>query len=170
MATKDGRAQIWYADGNGNVEGYTETVDDIAGTIIDAYNEHFGTDIQIWTPETKTLQVGGTVPNWNAYEKIEMPQTKGYKSKSPYSQGHYSTAIEDGDKLAIDVQAGTQLIILCDDEGIILQNTLITARDIWPRIWQNVATSKGLQDTLTLHEVVQQIGEKLDNWESYETI
>ena len=70
MATKDGRAQIWYADGNGNVEGFSETVDDIAETIISTYNEHFGTDIQIWTPETKNLQVGGTVPNWNAYEKI----------------------------------------------------------------------------------------------------
>lgn len=72
MATKDGRSQIWYADGNGNVEGYTETVDDIIETIIDTYNEHFGTEIQIWTPETITLQVGDTVPNWNAYEKIEM--------------------------------------------------------------------------------------------------
>jgi hypothetical protein len=72
VATKDGRTQIWYADGNGNVTGYTETVDNIAGTIIDAYNEHFGTDIQLWTPETITLQVGGTVPNWNAYEKIEI--------------------------------------------------------------------------------------------------
>lgn len=70
MATKDGRTQIWYADGNGNVEGYTETVGDIAETIISTYNEHFGTDIQLWTPETKSLQVGGTVPNWNAYEKI----------------------------------------------------------------------------------------------------
>ena len=99
-----------------------------------------------------------------------MPQTKGYKSKSPYSLSHYSTAIEDGDKLAIDVQAGTQYIILCDDDGIILQNTTVKANEIWPRIWQNVATSKGLQDTLTLHEVGQQIGEKLNQWESYETI
>ena len=70
MATKDGRAQIWYADGSGNVTGYTESVNDIAGTIIDAYNEHFGTDISIWTPETKTLQVGDTIPDWDAYEKI----------------------------------------------------------------------------------------------------
>lgn len=79
MATKDGRTQIWYTDVNGNVTGYTETVDNIAGTIIDAYNEHFGTDIQIWTPETKTLQVGDTVPNWNAYEKIEMQVVSYYK-------------------------------------------------------------------------------------------
>lgn len=76
MATKDGRVQIWYADGSGNVAGYTETIGDIVDTIISAYNEHFGTDIGLWTPETKTLQVGGTVPNWDAYEKIEMPAQK----------------------------------------------------------------------------------------------
>lgn len=72
MASKDGRAQIWYADGSGNVTGYTESVGEIAGTIIEAYNEHFGTDIAIWTPETKSLQMGGSVPNWDAYEKIEI--------------------------------------------------------------------------------------------------
>lgn len=70
MATRDGLAQIWYADANGVVTGYTPNVDNVASAIIDAYNEHFGTDIGIWTPETKTLQVGGTVPNWDAYEKI----------------------------------------------------------------------------------------------------
>lgn len=74
MATKDDRAQIWYTDGSGNVAGYTESVGEIADTIIGAYNEHFGTDIALWTPETKSLQVGDTVPNWNAYEKIELPK------------------------------------------------------------------------------------------------
>ena len=73
MATRDGLAQIWYADANGVITGYTPTADNVASAIIDAYNEHFGTNINIWTPETKTLQVGGTVPNWNAYEKIEIP-------------------------------------------------------------------------------------------------
>lgn len=72
MATEDDFAHIWYADGNGNITGYVVNGGDIASTIIDAYNEHFGTDISIWTPEKKTLQVGDTVPNWNAYEKIEM--------------------------------------------------------------------------------------------------
>lgn len=72
MATRDGLAQIWYADANGVVTGYTPTADNVASAIIDTYNEHFGTDINIWTPETKTLQVGGTVTNWSAYEKIEL--------------------------------------------------------------------------------------------------
>jgi len=74
VATKDGLAQIWYADANGVITGNTPNADNVASAIIDGYNEHFGTDIKIWTPETITLQVGDTVPNWNAYEKIVFPQ------------------------------------------------------------------------------------------------
>lgn len=73
MATKDGLAKIWYSDANGVITGNTPNADNVASAIIDAYNEHFGTGINIWTPETITLQVGDTVPNWNAYEKIEIP-------------------------------------------------------------------------------------------------
>ena len=97
MATKDGRAQIWYADSSGNVTGYTESVGEIAGTIIDAYNEHFGTDISIWTPETKTLQVGGTVPNWNAYEKILLPEMVNFRFLASGSTA-YITGFMQGDK------------------------------------------------------------------------
>lgn len=77
MGTKDGYSQIWYADANGIVTGYTPNADNIPNVIIDAYNEHFGTDIAIWTPETITLQVGDTVPNWNAYEKILLSLAEG---------------------------------------------------------------------------------------------
>ena len=122
MATKDGRTQIWYADGNGNVEGYTETVGNIAETIIGAYNEHFGTDIQLWTPETKTLQVGGTVPNWNAYEKILIQLEDGFY-KYDLTNGHggafacmevnhgnvgvYASSLESGNNINVYVGNGT---------------------------------------------------------------
>ena len=92
MATKDGLAQIWYADANGVITGNTPTADNVASAIIDAYNEHFGTDIQIWTPETKTLQVGDSLPNWNAYEKILLPIVTNVKFKG--SSNYYIGKIE----------------------------------------------------------------------------
>ena len=101
MATKDGRAQIWYADGSGSVTGYTESVGEIAGTIIDAYNEHFGTDITIWAPETKTLQVGGTVPNWNAYEKILLPEMVNFRFVAGSGTANV-TGFMQGDKAYIN--------------------------------------------------------------------
>lgn len=118
MATKDGRSQIWYADGNGNVEGYTETVDDIIETIIETYNEHFGTDIQLWTPETKTLQVGGTVPNWNAYEKIEMSSRKVALDIQPHQPVYIFGTIENA-VLYMDVDESERSWLAQNDGTIV---------------------------------------------------
>lgn len=121
MATKDGRAHIWYADGSGNVTGYTENVGDIAGTIIDAYNEHFGTAIEIWTPETITLQVGGTVPNWDAYEKILLPN-KNYVAASLGNNG-YSIGYIQGNKY-IFYSVDNQSTYAMSMEGSIMANNV----------------------------------------------
>lgn len=121
MATKDGRAQIWYADGSGNVTGYTESVDDIAGTIIDAYNEHFGTDIDIWTPETITLQVGDTVPNWDAYEKILLP-AKIFVAASLGNNG-YSVGYIQGNKYVFYSDA-LQNTYVMSMQGRIIANSI----------------------------------------------
>lgn len=69
LATRDGFDKIWYADANGVITGNTPH-GAITYAIIDAYNEHFGTNINNWESEKETLQVGDTVTNWNAYEKI----------------------------------------------------------------------------------------------------
>lgn len=121
VATKDGRAQIWYADGSGNVTGYTESVDDIAGTIIDAYNEHFGTDIDIWTPETITLQVGDTVPNWDAYEKILLP-AKIFVAASLGNNG-YSVGYIQGNKYVFYSDA-LQNTYVMSMQGRIIANSI----------------------------------------------
>lgn len=71
LATENGFAKIWYADENGVITGHTEH-GAMVWQIINAYNEHFGTNIENWAPEKVTLQVGDTVSNWNAYEKITM--------------------------------------------------------------------------------------------------
>lgn len=73
MATSSVGREIWYADNNGFIAGSTVSVDEVTSTIIDTYNEHFGTRISHLTPEAKTYNVGDIIKNWNAYEKIEMP-------------------------------------------------------------------------------------------------
>ena len=64
--------KIWYADDSGVIAGTTESVDEVVNTIIDTYNEHFGTEISHLTTEALLFKVGDKVYNWDAYEKIEL--------------------------------------------------------------------------------------------------
>lgn len=163
MATRDGLAQIWYADANGVITGYTPTADNVASAIIDAYNEHFGTDINIWTPETKNLQVGDTVPNWNAYEKISTlvyikihgPGIAGYIKDETgfiYTKNNccYFFNLDTGEVLNVDVHSLT--------DGF--KNTIIG----WVR-------AAGLNITqVEPKEENFEIGQVIQNWDEYVTI
>lgn len=165
MATKDGRSQIWYADGNGSVDGYTETVDNIVETIIGAYNEHFGTDIQLWTPETKNLQVGDTVPNWNAYEKILLPEMVNFRFLEGGGSANI-TGFMQGDKAYLNSQIETA-VWMVSPEG-----------QVWggggkaPHYEEQTKTlllsNFGRQISEVLPFVVEwQQGSQVPNWESY---
>ena len=166
MATKDGRAQIWYADSSGNVTGYTESVGEIAGTIIDAYNEHFGTDISIWTPETKTLQVGGTVPNWNAYEKIEMEQIK---VAIDAGSAQYIFGYVKGSECSISVTSSNHCNV-CNNEGE------ITYPQGGPSLDDNIKnmiryklSAYNVENITSMIESYEQ-DQVIDNWDEYTII
>lgn len=169
MATKDGRTQIWYADGNGNVEGYTETVGDIAETIIGAYNEHFGTDIQLWTPETKNLQVGGTVPNWNAYEKIYAPVPEILLIKNKVGE-QYILARYSEKTLEIACGVGTSTLIVVDNQGVV-----VTVEgppfDNMKNNFEGLVEHAGYDvETTSIWEVSINVGDTMENWDSYITL
>ena len=44
--------------------------------ILQALNEKYGTSFEGWSQLPTVYEVGDTVPNWNAYEKIEMQSQK----------------------------------------------------------------------------------------------
>ena len=44
--------------------------------ILQAVNEKYGTSFEGWSQLPTAYEVGDTVPNWNAYEKIEKPGQK----------------------------------------------------------------------------------------------
>ena len=167
MATKDGRAQIWYADGSGNVTGYTESVDDIAGTIIDAYNEHFGTGIQIWTPETITLQVGGTVPNWDAYEKIEKEQIEFVKYLISVSS-HYMAGYIDYDTMILKIwsQSNQQALVQFDEAGKWIAGG---GYPQWNTDFLNAVIAKGINVVSAEFEDIpnMQPQDTIQNWSEY---
>lgn len=167
MATKDGLAQIWYADANGVITGNTPTADNVASAIIDGYNEHFGTDIKIWTPETITLQVGDTVPNWNAYEKIELERQKIAIEVGPnvwiigdFLNGMYRTWTNPGENASISVH----------QDGVVYGNQGVPAA-AGVGYFNQYLSKIGLEATsVEDYYISMPIGTSVPGWNEYEKI
>lgn len=166
MATKDGLAQIWYADANGVITGNTPNADNVASAIIDGYNEHFGTVIQIWTPETITLQMGDTVPNWNAYEKIEIAETtyvKYYISQQNIFLAGYIDY--QNKKLKIWSAYNGQAVEQFDNSGKMVG---AGGDPQWNNDFLNAVFAKGINvESAELEDIPQQPDNTIQNWEEY---
>lgn len=169
MATKDGLAQIWYADANGVITGNTPTADYVANAIIDGYNEHFGTDINIWTPETINLQVGDTVPNWNAYEKIEI--TRSYIA---VSIGGYDGTFAFG-----ELKDNEEIVFECFEENVPwAANTdgMVIAKqygfpDVFTNVWKpKIDAALGINSTASGIISSLNEGDTVPNWANYQKI
>ena len=153
-----------YADGNGNVAGYTETVGDIVDTIISAFNEHFGTDIGLWAPETITLQVGGTVPNWNVYEKIMLPKTLFAFETNP---NNLIVGEIEGGTLRIQTSGNSNNVWLSSEIGVINGTMPLTAT-ILERLLQEVNEKFGTSiEGWAQLPTVYEAGSSVSDWEYY---
>lgn len=167
MATKDGLAQIWYADANGVITGNTPNADNVASAIIDGYNEHFGTGIAIWTPETINLQVGDTVPNWNAYEKIEMQPQKisidmgqNVWIIGDFLNGLYRNWTNPGDSTGISVH----------EDGVVFGNQGLPEY-VGVAMFNEFLSKIGLEATsVKNYYISMEIGSKVPGWENYTKI
>lgn len=176
MATSAIGRQIWYADSNGVVAGYKESVDEITNTIIITYNEHFGTKISHLTPDAEDYKVGDTVHDWDTYEKI--PQIE--KRYLAIDRGSVSPSVWCA------ILRGKHLNFLCSKEET--PNTiLVTYPDGFIRTYAAGIISDGLYNNeikpLLTHagievetygtetlETTPPLNTEMPNWENYQYV
>lgn len=165
VATSGIGRQIWYADGGGVVEGYTESVDEITDTLIDTFNEHFGTNISHLTPDTELFEVGGTVPNWNSYEKILLPEIVNFRFV-PGSGTANLAGFMQGDKAYIN-SASESSVWNVSPEGQVWGPG--GQASLYEQQAKNLLLSNfGREISEVLPFVVEwQQGSQVPNWESY---
>ena len=169
VATSGIDREIWYADNNGFIAGSTESVDEVTGTIIDTYNEHFGTRISHLTPEAKTFNVGDIIKNWNAYEKIEMPSV--YVAVRPTeSSVAYIAGKVKGEIFTILANTESSCLIINDNGKV---NTIYGPPPTMQALSYAISrlSANGISVTQTNAEIsTLAVNDSVPNWESYQII
>ena len=133
--------------------------------ILQAVNEKYGTSFEGWSQLPTAYEVGDTVPNWNAYEKIEMPGQKiAAKYKDADSVNLFIIGTLIGENFEIITNGNLSCVVYSN--GVIESYNGIPAKypDYVKQILQNV----GITAT-TISEKVEtwEIGSTVPNWSEY---
>lgn len=72
--TDVGSSALWVLDNDGVVVDNISIYGAERAPILEQINEHYGTSFTGWSDNEIGLRFGDSLPNWNAYEKIEMAQ------------------------------------------------------------------------------------------------
>lgn len=78
MYAPTGRGEKWVMNSEGIVLEYSSEPFHKSDEIIAGINAHYGTSFYQEDDIDKDFTIGETMPNWNAYEKIELPEEPQY--------------------------------------------------------------------------------------------
>lgn len=131
--------------------------------ILQAVNVKYGTSFEGWSQLPTAYEVGDTVPNWNAYEKIRMNNMKvavdvGYG-------GYVLGLVNNGIFTMCVVQNGNAIIINQDGRIAIAQ---ASAQVMFEDYAKNVFVEQGFQINGVQSEVVEvSQGDIFPNYQDY---
>ena len=132
--------------------------------ILQAVNEKYGTSFESWSQLPTAYEVGDTVPNWDAYEKIEMPPMVNFKYYLP--SGAYCAGYTQGEKAYVNVNA-EQTMFNMDIDGKIW-SVFGTPENVLGLLQQPLYRQFGvLYAEILGFEPGWSIGETVEDWISY---
>ena len=133
--------------------------------ILQAVNEKYGTSFEGWSQLPTAYEIGGTVTNWAAYEKIEIPSQKIAAKAGTWEQGNsYIIGTLSGDNFEIISNANNSCVV--DENGVIVGYSGPSASypDAIKAILQSVGINAG---TITEKVVSWEVGTTIENWSEY---
>ena len=104
-------------DANGVVVDNVSYALNVRAQILAQINVHYGTSFSGWSDNEIGLRIGDTLPNWNAYEKILLPN-KIYVAASLGNNG-YSVGYIQGNKYVFYSEANQNTYIMSKGGRII---------------------------------------------------
>lgn len=166
--TDDGSSAQWVCDGNGIVVDNISIYGAERAPILEQINEHYGTSFTGWSDNEIGLRFGDSLPNWNAYEKIYAPVPEIVLIKMPAGQ-QFILARYSEKTLGIACGIGTDTLIVVDNQGVV-----VTVQgppfDTMKVQFEGYVEHAGYDvETTSIWEVSINVGDTMENWDSYIT-
>lgn len=165
--TDDGSSALWVLDGNGVV------IDNISYSIADRspilaqINEHYGTSFTGWSDNEIALSYGNTLPNWDAYEKIE---TTIY-IKAVHDQGTFTFGFLSNDGVFQWQMFSESIAKLANAEGVVQSITIQQAQSYWENVLKpKLQTRWDVQSYVVEVNTTLNPGATVPNWQNYEIV
>lgn len=168
IQTRGNSTTVWLSSDEGVIVGTMTMSAPTLEKILQAVNEKYGTSFEGWSQLPTAYEVGGTVPNWEAYEKIELPQIYLWSSSLPGRWFFVFGKVVNG---VLTVYADTgQSLFEASSRGEISGTYAISIEDfeqiIRPRLEEkNVEFESVVVDTTTY-----KMSDEVPNWNEYNQI
>ena len=163
--TDDGSSALWVLDGSGVVVGNISYPITERTPILAQINEHYGTSFTGWSDNEIGLSIGDSLPNWNAYEKIYLTETK-VKFNMPGSTTLFAMGKIVGSNFSLIGNNNNQFYKV-ETSGVI--NDLSgAASDFASSYCKQKLVSAGYNILTTNVEVkAYEVGDNVEDWQSY---
>lgn len=136
--------------------------------ILQAVNEKYGTSFEGWSQLPTAYEVGDTVPNWNAYEKIEMPETKEYLA---LDYGTWSAGYLENENVYLYGFTSSGNIMVCNADGLVFEGPGANFTNELKTLLTGKLENAGIQfNEFVVIETPYTSGETVENWENYRKI
>lgn len=130
-------------------------------------NEKYGTSIEGWSQLPTTYEVGDTVPNWNAYEKIRMTS---FYAKTNVNERIYIAKVENGVVNAIGEKIENDWYCTNVDENGVCVDPVF-GRGIIEGLWVPKLQNLGVQVSAgTFIDLGYRLGDTIPNFSEYISI
>lgn len=160
--------KVWLSSDAGVIQGILIMSAPTLEKILQAVNEKYGTSLEGWSQLPTAYEVGDTVPNWDAYEKIELPESKEYLGID--IDDGYTVGYLENEKVYLYSYTYSGNIIVCSPEGRVYQGGEVLSEEL-----RTLMTSKLNNAGIQFNEFIgtqspYQPGETIENWENYRKI
>lgn len=133
--------------------------------ILERINEYYGTSFTGWSDNEISLRYGGTLPNWNAYEKIELP--KPFLWKYGLRGGVESVFGKVENNILICYAKSLEDALIADENGLIISDYIVDKDFFDTFIKPNLNNLEITYTTIGYDTSTYNENDNVENWNDY---